>query len=329
MTAKLGTSTAKFRLGYGAPESVRLGSDAAWEASGEFVFTTTTPNGYSVLVYATSTTGYWKVVWWDNTTAIRGNGDPEWEGAASVESPNSSPKTVRVFSCTAAGVPSGGLTYINLGYDTQEFMTAYDFSECRTLTSVALDAGPVFPSLTVGQLPLLWRLAVSASTVRLDKESLPALSALILSGLTGASVDASNLPLLAELSLFSCESLDTISLANTPALSSLFFSNCPALKAVDFSHRGAATLSAYGCESLASIRAVGTSLDYGYFYEMYPTSSGGSNFSYNNLSAAALNQLFTDLAPTETGVLLVNDNPGSATCDPTIATAKGYIVVTS
>ena len=48
----------------------------------------------------------------------------------------------------------------------------------------------------------------------------------------------------------------------------------------------------------------------------------------NNLDAAALNQVFTELPPT-TQVCTLNftDNPGSATCNPTIATSKGYIVV--
>lgn len=48
----------------------------------------------------------------------------------------------------------------------------------------------------------------------------------------------------------------------------------------------------------------------------------------NNLDAAALNQVFTELPPT-TQVCTLNftNNPGSATCNPTIATSKGYIVV--
>lgn len=48
----------------------------------------------------------------------------------------------------------------------------------------------------------------------------------------------------------------------------------------------------------------------------------------NNLDAAALNQVFTELPPTtEVCTLNFTFNPGSATCNPTIATSKGYIVV--
>jgi len=47
-----------------------------------------------------------------------------------------------------------------------------------------------------------------------------------------------------------------------------------------------------------------------------------------NLTAALINQFFTDLPPTtEVCTLNFEFNPGSATCDPTIATSKGYIVV--
>ena len=48
------------------------------------------------------------------------------------------------------------------------------------------------------------------------------------------------------------------------------------------------------------------------------------------LSQATLNSLFTQLPTTSATITVdVRNNPGSATCYPTIATAKGYIVVTS
>lgn len=50
----------------------------------------------------------------------------------------------------------------------------------------------------------------------------------------------------------------------------------------------------------------------------------------SNLTAEKLNQLFTDLpATTNTATIHLLYNTGSATCDPTIATSKGYTVVTS
>jgi hypothetical protein len=54
------------------------------------------------------------------------------------------------------------------------------------------------------------------------------------------------------------------------------------------------------------------------------------NLIGNNLSESVLNQLFTDLPPTtKTATIHVAGNTGAATCDPTIATNKGYTVITS
>ena len=47
------------------------------------------------------------------------------------------------------------------------------------------------------------------------------------------------------------------------------------------------------------------------------------------MSAEILNKMFTELPNTsKTVTIQVTNNPGSATCDPTIATAKGYTVAT-
>jgi hypothetical protein len=52
------------------------------------------------------------------------------------------------------------------------------------------------------------------------------------------------------------------------------------------------------------------------------------NLSLNQLTASEINSIFTQL-PLTTNVATINvsGNPGAATCDPTIATAKGYTVV--
>jgi len=53
------------------------------------------------------------------------------------------------------------------------------------------------------------------------------------------------------------------------------------------------------------------------------------NLNNNSLTQQAIDKLFTDLPPTtKTATINVAGNPGFATCDPTIATNKGYIVVT-
>jgi hypothetical protein len=54
------------------------------------------------------------------------------------------------------------------------------------------------------------------------------------------------------------------------------------------------------------------------------------NLINSQFSATSLNSLFTQLPITiNTSTIDVRNNPGAATCDPTIATAKGYTVITS
>lgn len=73
--------------------------------------------------------------------------------------------------------------------------------------------------------------------------------------------------------------------------------------------------SILGADELTSLRDAGT--------------SSSLNLSGHQLSQAALDQLFTDLpATTRTATINVGGNPGAVTCDPSIATAKGYTVVT-
>lgn len=53
------------------------------------------------------------------------------------------------------------------------------------------------------------------------------------------------------------------------------------------------------------------------------------SFASNRFSAAALNTIFTNLSGTGGGkTVTVTSNPGSATCNPAIATAKGWTVAT-
>jgi hypothetical protein len=54
------------------------------------------------------------------------------------------------------------------------------------------------------------------------------------------------------------------------------------------------------------------------------------NLSSNSLSAIEINSLFAQLPlTTKTATIDVSANTGSATCTPSIATSKGYTVVTS
>jgi hypothetical protein len=97
-----------------------------------------------------------------------------------------------------------------------------------------------------------------------------------------------------------------------------FFSNCYSIEEVTFTSCGAitTTTSAFsGCRSLRKLIMQGITV--------------GFSIAQCNLTAQALNDLFTSLG-TASGsqTIIVTGNPGAATCDTTIATAKGFTVTT-
>ena len=99
-----------------------------------------------------------------------------------------------------------------------------------------------------------------------------------------------------------------------------FLSVCPNLTSPIILQYRVNKLVIYGCYSLTSIRLTYTGTD------GFTGSSPQIDTRYNNLDAAALNLLFGDL-PIITGkTIRITGNPGTATCDPTIATAKGWTV---
>jgi hypothetical protein len=82
--------------------------------------------------------------------------------------------------------------------------------------------------------------------------------------------------------------------------------------------------------ALVSVRAVGVAGNGGFYsqYGPYPANvASGVNVSGQTLQAAALDQLYADLANgLNTARIFVGGNPGTASDDPTIATAKGYTI---
>jgi hypothetical protein len=117
---------------------------------------------------------------------------------------------------------------------------------------------------------------------------------------------------------FNCYSLEVAPLFNTSSVTnnmSSMFSGCTSLK----------TIPAY---STASCTAMSTFCNTAYSVTRILTPIKFTNSIANlKLSADALNELFTIL-PTVTGqTLTITGNPGTATCNTSIATAKGWTVV--
>jgi surface protein len=143
---------------------------------------------------------------------------------------------------------------------------------------------------------------------------------------------------------FSCSNLQTVPLFNTQNVTNMSnaFSGCSNLQTVPlFNTQNVTTMSnAFsGCNSLTSVPALNTTA-------VTSSTNFGAMFSFCNnlarieakdfrftfsvanckLSADALDEIYTNL-PTVTGqTITVTGNWGTATDDPTIATAKGWTV---
>jgi surface protein len=118
-----------------------------------------------------------------------------------------------------------------------------------------------------------------------------------------------------------CISLQSVPLFNTAAVTSMsgMFQSCISLQSVPLFNTAAVTNMSgmfQSCSSLHTIKMTGTAVDL--------------NISNCNLSAAALDLLYTNLADVTATprTIVVTGNPGVSGHDPTIATAKGWTVTT-
>ena len=168
------------------------------------------------------------------------------------------------------------------------------FSGCFSLTSV-----PLFNTAAVTNMSNMFNSCISLTSVPLFN--------------TAAVTNMSSM-------FVACYALTSVPLFNTAAVTNIssMFTNCYSLTSVNLSSaNGATSSSAYSnmfstCPSLSKIKTV--------------------NFKYTfsvascDLSAAALNELYTNLATVTGQTITVTGNHGTDADDPTIATAKGWTV---
>lgn len=160
-----------------------------------------------------------------------------------------------------------------------------------------------------------------------------ALASLDVSGLTNLVSLICNNNSLTSLNVSGCSSLSVLRCQNN-LLTSLDVSGLTKLSGVGSSTFYVPGLVCYN-NMLTSVRAVNVPF-VGIFSTFYNYYEGGVQLQNNNLSAEALNQFYSDIAPLPTGIetypgqvlgmIRVSDNPGTVGDDPTIATAKGYTV---
>ena len=115
-----------------------------------------------------------------------------------------------------------------------------------------------------------------------------------------------------------CYFLQTVPLFNTVSVQSMqsMFQNCQLLKSVTLNLSSVSILTS----TFSGTTNIETLILSGCRY--------GFNIANNEMSASALNALFTSLG-TAVGsqTITITGNPGASTCDTTIATSKGFTVV--
>lgn len=115
-----------------------------------------------------------------------------------------------------------------------------------------------------------------------------------------------------------CFGLNTIPLydtSNATNINSMFnYSSIRYIPALDFSNVTAASNAFANCPSLSRSDVFGLTVSHSY--------------SNGNLSAVELNRIFTNLGTAQSGAtIFISNNPGTSTCDTTIAENKGWTVV--
>ena len=135
---------------------------------------------------------------------------------------------------------------------------------------------------------------------------------------------------------------------NTEPVTGVDFSHCTGLKYAGMSSVNGSSRKQFGSvanslapSTITEVRAVdvvlGTDPQSYYsvtynpqYYNGWYWSGGGGDLAGQQMSGAALDQLYTDLASDagdpSLGTLIVANNPGTSSDDPTIATGKGYTV---
>ena len=206
-------------------------------------------------------------------------------------------------------------------------LTSLNVSGLTALTT--LDCwGTAIASLNVSGLTALTTIGCFQCTAltSLNVSGCTALTTLDCWGTAIASLNVSGLTALVELHCHSTGSLASLNVSGCTALTEL---QCGGTSIASLNVSGLTALTTLycgGCTSLTSLRAVGVAPS---GYGNASATTGYVNISvFNaNLSAAALNQLYTDLGTvTYAATIGVAGNPGTASDDPTIATAKGYTV---
>jgi len=278
--------------------------------------------------YMTSSTGYFKVEWWDGTSTQYGSGDPNttYNITKSVVAPynTSSEKLFTMYPTDSSGKRKGYFIAIYFSSLGNCPVSSSDVTKCRRLNTLTL----VGPLTSYTHNPNLQYLTISNSSLTsLSFSKDTVLDGLIfVSNSSATNVNLANCPVLTSVDLSSNSSLTSISnITSCTYLYSFICSGSTGITSLSFSGLMYLVWINVSSCALTSIRAAGCNL-YLLSNNTYSSWFGGAWLSANSLNAAALNQFYTDIGPAN-GIIRVDGNPGTTSDTPTIATGKGYTVL--
>ena len=264
-------------------------------------------------VIISTSTGFYKMEWWDGTTVTAANGTFVLKTIAAPYN-NSTPKPFKVYSI------DNTTDQRKIGYITQIWherspggsprlsnINTANFRNCPRLQKFYFfnDGGiTMIPPSTLdfSGLKELTDLRIGANSV-------------------GAYTFFGDNNTLTSVDVTGCSSLQYCYISNSYALTSVTGLNSAAnslILLVLFANSALSSLRIQNC----SFNNPSSYTNNGYYY----VSGGGVDLTYCNFNAAALDQIYTDLAAGN-GIIQVRGNPGTSTDNRSIATAKGYTVL--
>jgi hypothetical protein len=318
--------------------------------AGAVVMQTTRSSGTETLSAPQTTSGgQYKVDWWDGTTSTI-NSNTNATKAIAAPYNTSAPKTIVVYPASSVDTmkkinPCSNCTYYDSRLAALTTLTVNNVgsmatfklgNQAATITSLTWTNGGsgITGTLDLTGYTLLTNVSLTGGSfipafTGLNLTGCSGLTDLTVAGLTSlASLTLASNAALVNFSVTGCTSLVTTSIDLTGAAVDQFTIDGATVTSFDAGSFAAGYTGGYpftvtGCSNLATLRAVGIGA-------AFAVQSGIAAQS-GNLNAAAINQLFTDLANItgqagDGSTVDVTDNPGAATCTQSIATAKGWNV---
>lgn len=298
-----------------------------------------------------TTTGYAQATFWDASQQVFGTGNPSvtFTVTKSLVGSPAGKKPTSIVSSNAIGGKGGNILTLQTFANTTELDLRAIESPVDLLHVISMNTNVLFPEdpFTVTSLVL-----TDCEWKRLDAIRYDYLTA---SNTTAREIDCGCQPAVNGISLTANALATTINVNGVVfiANSSLQINGNAALTTVLLKNSNVRYVEITANPLL-------TSLDLGELANAYRINLSGNNLTsvslkdtrptggkstsssvtpaldlrLNQLSATALNDVFADLgnvggSPVGLPIIHVAQNPGAATCTPSIATAKGYVVLTT